>query len=1689
MMDSHQDFIPRIDHPFATSPTSLYFPSDIHHHQDLAHDQRAHPHSTASGSHTRTLGPHAIQRSASTASMSSARRLDSHQSSQVNPFGSHTAPRHRESVPRLPSSRSLASASKPQAPSSSNTIPLDPDAIVQAAHPDHPDHQLWIERFGGTAARRRTSAVNHPTSTSTSASDPLGPGIYSGTSKRNSSHTYNSRSASARTGASSSLSSSSDEGAFSPSASPVPRPRRRAAASPNSDRRPRRQNGQNKTASAPASSNVSRDSPSLAASTTGKRRKRKDKGKVKAPSPPLPPPRVSSSVATATASENPYTHHQTQSDRVQFPTGGSTPRAMIPFGEALGHVQGTTREPIANQPTLDPRNAIHSRVSPRSWQHQTQNSAMHTNGASSGSRLPGSAHHTPKNLSGGSSSAHASTHGSSSYDTATQNLPRVSSDLSSRKRHAHYDGPVPPFSTTTAEEAHRTGTYNARADSTSSSQAPTANGPAIQPPPTRQRAGSLDLLRETLSFGIVRPAKAQHRGHVNAADPQTAPSSQDNPPPRTNNSGLRIRASLDAIRPNFLTMSTKDTWSQDRSTPSQSLDVSKDADDSMDTTSDKPKRGRMTSFFSTLRNRNNQGRKMDPRAAFSASVDSQPAPRLASQTFAARGSRSMDIPRRPVPNFDDPAAAAAPAVPVIPSSFTMPALSNAADSSLQAPQPPARARLSRVGEETEEGSDYADAQDGQGESVDEFEGDDEAGKARNAAKSKAKLEQMLGEAFPHVPGGAIRRATPPPIADDLRDDEPGRHKTEPRFTEQQRLPEPIYLSQQSRAAALADQTNESGRSQSDSLANSHSAERGGKTLGHRHGDKPPPSVSSSRSHETSYTRSTSGATTVGDSTSNHGGGVFDTDHDTSIDSKHRTGKFASFWNRSKKPKSRQSTNAVEGSQGSELYQMDSTQTSEHAPAGNQQATTGQETASTPTELSRASAMAGLGIAPVLETPSHSTSQSPRDHANQRSVDSSLAPSSPNPARKSGAWRKRVSSISSLRSTRRGRQDWLENAPPTPSLPPSKSEPVGGWANGSQVEEIQGPDEDWRRNLLAEAVNLSLRVPPESNTEQARRNTLWPNSIEGGERVAFESQQNVKPKRSPFLDVVAASRKSFSRDRARPTKAELDELREPGLPTIHKSLSPALLSEIKESHSGHGRSDSMAYSVDSAVGSIEPREDIDDPDVVARSRQASSEQIASPPHSAVTRPLNIVKQSTVGSHSRSTSQQSDNSGSGSARFRVPRVPVPGSAEVANDQDVHGDRDDDERGQDGRLQTLESHVGNKLDVSSSQSSMASPASPASPVSPGKQSGSFAGKRATLGKHATPPCLQLSPPKEEMLRSPSAEGLHTGQGTPRSAQWGRLGTSPGPSLNSRQGVRASPRSPAGFPPSPSNGFSPSGASRTSFSTDRDRAPVASPFVHHAGSSSGPRAGNLRGAFRKFTSSAVSPKVRGFGFSSKGISSDQQPSEEDMPSWDDSLAAAQAATQMLQAHTDMLLPSPSMTPLTATHSRPETASLTGSTTSGGGQGGSSGRFGPFHNGGDSGSGSGIEDREVMSNAFASANKSSSSLGGGGLPGGPMSASGSFARPATSMTYRDHTRSTTAPATSGVPAGVRSVSSSSSLQGIATPGTPSATSSSSFPSDLQALDAMLRAQKTNEEAMLKSISARTRTGSQPQTSSPLPMS
>ncbi|CAO1618151.1 unnamed protein product [Sympodiomycopsis kandeliae] len=1618
-----------------------------------------------------------------------------------------------------------------QGPAGAQSLPLDADAVVQAAHPEHPDHHLWLERFGTSTSRRRTHS-NANTASASASPSLAGTSTTGSTSKRNSGYTtHTARSIHGRN-ASSSPENSSDD-LYSPPASPAHRPRQRMVSAERRQQQQQHLTNRRSIESRLIAGDSSIKSSGRSSSTTRRKKKKKgDKGKALAPSPPLPPPRVSSSAptnrsfdASEIAEQVPRpadSHGQSVLSTVEeLDSGSNHNQRGIEFPSAttagLSSAKSFTEagqrgvryhpsEPMKNMQAIFDQKVLQGSVPPSRGVASAADAAGHRGNKSTSTSLtsvnsfyPESRASTHRQLSGPSSSVHESAYGSSSYKTAAQHDSRTSSafsyhahpeshergmsfsassqaqnDINGHEDTTHTDAQIQGRASISHEGAQNSSKHTSMNDRVDPSSSATTGGPR------RGRGASLDLLRETLSFGALKPSrKTGQSAESPGLDGEVLNNNHDSPSDQIPaGRGSRIRASLDVVRPKFLTF-TKSSTTSGGVQPEQE-DAQSD-DDMMDTLMDsrlvKPRRRRLASLVSSLRGGSSQRQPSVPRS--SSALDASQ--RIAEpQQFVPRGSRSMDIPRRPVPRFDD--LSRAPQVPAIPASFAPTFNAGSAQPSLAVAQPSGRARLSLVGEETEEASDYCDAQNG-----DEFEertGGQSDQEAR-AAKTHAKLEQMLGEAFRHVPGGAIRPMTPPRPSIGLnRDDKPLPGK-----------PVDIVDVQTSRQE-LQEQhghTDNGGRREGQ-RSQSHM-----KRPGHQIGVQHLPSLSSLRSHDSSFTRSTYGPTTIDDNASNNGGEAAhnEGDYGNSFD-KGRPGKFSSFWSLPRKTKSGKGKLPIFDNRGA-TPGVHRAMTSHSIGSSDQHCSDNSTSQITGDHSSfKGHTMAGLGIAAAED--SASTTQ-------ESTLQSGLLatpPESRRPRTKSGTWRSRVSSIASMKSSSRNRDEAYPtdvDAPPLPSLPVSASDPLHGFKQSNKSGYGVGiaadePDQEWRRHLLAQAVNLSLQNSSELDAE-ARQKAEKPDLSNGSLSADVDPHSATKmPKRSPFLDVVAAGRKSFSRDRGRPTKEELDELQQPDLPTIHKSLSPALLSETKQ-YDNRGRQGSIASIVEkieeepwdglssenAEMEASGPTYQLDAPIELATHDRAY--------HAGNTRPLKVIKQTSSAAHSRNASQVSSTSGgSDSSKFKVRRVAVP-VARFDAENEVQGDLVDTST--DAIERAINDLNPDLLSVKESTSASSSPNTPPSPN--GAQSRSFAGKRATLGKHVTPPNLQLSPPREELLGTPdNNDSINHGDDKKSSSSplaWARsrMGSTspmlPSPSMGSQGAAstwRMGSKSPRFLPASNSSGPLSAGPGRTSFSMDRDRAPVSSPYMQRPPSSASPRV-NLRGAFRKFTNNAVSPSLRTYSPGTKGISSDHHfqgspflnTSGDTYSSWDSSLAAAQEATKMLQAHTETLLPSPGWTPVTATHSRPETESLDGSVTSGG-NGGGSGRFGQFHNGNDSSGGSGLEDREVLSSVYQRDHQSTTSLGAGVGSSGDLSTSQALPRSATSMAYREgeRSRSVTAPAE-----GARSASSASSVKA-----SPSLCSSqNSFSSELHAFDAMLRAQKSREETMLKNISARTRTVS---TTSPL---
>ncbi|CAO1613442.1 unnamed protein product [Parajaminaea phylloscopi] len=650
------------------------------------------------------------------------------------------------------------------------------------------------------------------------------------------------------------------------------------------------------------------------------------------------------------------------------------------------------------------------------------------------------------------------------------------------------------------------------------------------------------------------------------------------------------------------------------------------------------------------------------------------------------------------------------------------------------------------------------------------------------------------------------------------------------------------------------------------------------------------------------------------------------------------------------------------------------------------------------------------------------------------------------------WRSRVPSLTSLKSGRKTRtqQGTSSPTPPLPTLPSNESDPP-------LPRDFSVPYPELRDSDRAAAQDF------DGNQEDPHDNEIsWASAGPSTKARTFRET------------VVAVGRKSFSRDRARDI-SHGSRLEPPvqELPTIHKSLSPALLSEHAKFESS-GR----PFSADFFPS------DSDEPDDLMDDERARN-------------PL---------------TQRSRPSGS-QANMGV-------RGQDANLQDAP---DDAEYGP--RAMSVSSYPFGDTDLPRASHAEA-PAQPPVAAS-GISTQSFLDRRASLGKtHVTPPSLNLSPPAE-VLATPPLDGDESvdGDGNLRAAP------SPSPSMSLRSPSSAGRRTPRSVKAlwSTATGASPAFSSpgRTSFSMDRDRAPVASPFIPSNVPSS-PRGVSIRGALKKIVTAGAltsnryhTPSPQGRGISSEQLraAADRYPTSETgdeereelalgdhgqyagsreadslasrtslssfRDPWDGGLAAAEAATRMLEVESRTMMPSPSSSPLwprtptaqtpvgprTPSESHmPDTRGLAGSLGAARADGEVAPSSCPATIDGDS---SFLPMARTRKMSFG-ANKSAFTPGGSrgttvtsGFAGRGSSGYLPSSRP---QTLRSVSGSTTSSPTGGIASTASFDSSLNSTHGAG----PGAFNNKT--SELNALDALLRQQKARESETLRNISERNRT-------------
>lgn len=412
------------------------------------------------------------------------------------------------------------------------------------------------------------------------------------------------------------------------------------------------------------------------------------------------------------------------------------------------------------------------------------------------------------------------------------------------------------------------------------------------------------------------------------------------------------------------------------------------------------------------------------------------------------------------------------------------------------------------------------------------------------------------------------------------------------------------------------------------------------------------------------------------------------------------------------------------------------------------------------------------------------------------------------------WRNRVPSLPSLKSAKEARPAQSRQHTASVLTSPTRTSPTG-MSSSSRPKSFSRS-----RSVMANR----------SDDNKVRSSLPYIEPVSSG-HVASKLPSSASKTMSFKNAVVAAGRKSFSRDRGNHLSST-SHLKTPGedLPTIHKSLSPALLSESPE----RGLDAEQGSLTSASLKDAEP-DDRHDFDIAFR---ASATACVSRKVSAAAKPsLNqIIEQ---------------DGSSESSRSHIYSAPNPSRS----------------------VQNPEAPTGH-LSAASQHSMQSSLASDPPVVAPNRESSkSFLERRTSLGKgHVTPPTLKFSPPTE-VFAPPHLDTMHS----PTSCEQLRNSLSLSPSLSvcrpssaekrTPQSARALRSSATGTPPSFSL------PSRTSFSMDRDRAPVASPYVQHASSPS-PCSAALRNAFRKLApggSLGVGRRGAAALPNGKGISSEQ--------------------------------------------------------------------------------------------------------------------------------------------------------------------------------------------------------------------------
>ncbi|PWN28101.1 hypothetical protein BDZ90DRAFT_162611 [Jaminaea rosea] len=1347
----------------------------------------------------------------------------------------------------------------------SPAAPIDHDFVVQAANPNHPEHQRWLESFasGASSSRRRkpeglTTGGGGEGSTS-ARRKPSRPDLGNGSARsRETSDNVALASSDAATNtrmppsrstagvatrssisadshgrriglaappvASNSSDSSADEGATAGSIRPTSPYRSIRKRSSVADARL-----EDATLPARTSSSVALEGGAhlngqaeRAGSERRRRKKRKDrlKHKDRAPAPPMPPPRISSSV-------NYQSLHSPMMDVDLSQQQQEPPQPLTEGFEPMPYMNQSPAQPL--EPVAGPLENVEPSRRARQRPQPSQSDVQLLRDAGIGPEVPAKEQILP---------------------------PRIASNPASQMQRT---GPSLPA----RNPARRPSLSNRLASAPTANHEQTSAGASQLPEGKtipRQRSTSFDILRSTFSPAVAPIESETGSGNRIASSSAGA--------------GSKVRASLDGVRPRFLTFSRGTPALPDDASEADSS-VSGFAGGSQQGTSSVKGPRKLRTFFSSLKLGSHGTNSAMPSKQGNVSVSALPigsamdaeesssrgrdrrVSEQGPQIAASRSTQSMDLPRPSLTALLGNGRNESPPVPLLPAHFSIVDPQHGTESpKLWANT--GKARLSLVGEETEIDSDHPRA-------------------------SMSGADRDRAAKAPVIP--------PSPIAE--VNENSGKSFGFPRIASKTGLRSP---------SAPVSST-------------------GGIV------DAPMPSPLASEAHTTASTHSREGTS----------------------DTFGRKNRLASLWTRGAAPSSQRerSQTMTDGIASKEiLVEWGRASPSVSSRMGQSHRTQSSQGESVDISGSLADSCdtagtTGLGIH-ALE-PQTSRSSGPVHESR---------PATPS----AGGWRSRVSSLASIKSVKKARSQIFRDSPqsssspvppPLPTMPGQKGPSMSassstGTHSGVGVNGSSAPDELWRRNLLAEAVGLSLDA-------SAVGDKATSGGIENRPIASRSSPPNgpsSKGKRTPLLEVVAAGRKSFSRDRG---KSKGLDAPDESMPTIHRTLGPALLSDLT-SQSGHAERDEAQSSVAGGHSEeeLEPWDGMDDD---------ANESLAAPfvPPRKVSvggtpKLEGIAEQDTTStegsrSQSRSGSQQS-------------RSVVPGAGSTPASPPL-------------------SRTG---DVSTTIAASSSTTPSAQIVS------SFSSNRHSMGKmQSTPPHLHLQSPNstpfasstnvaaaeesgrfnEFVVPSPSQDypqspappaaigASSSGRRTPRlwsSSQAGRK--SPGASLRSGYGD--------------GGGVSPSHAGRTSFSTDRDRAPVASPYVQHQGIRSRQASadgGGIKGALKKLvpggssgglsvgkssTSGTSSPMGRGISseqfqqrpyqdgraeFDSASSREDllpegtapnsgpQQQQHRFQPSpsasaglrdpWDDSLASAQAATRMLEVEHETLQPSPLGTPL----------------------------------------------------------------------------------------------------------------------------------------------------------------------------------